>query len=224
MFDAVYNPLRTFLVSRARGDGVYGEAGLYMLVSQAVHAIALFTGEELPANTTSKIYDKIVKEKENIVLIGMPSCGKTTVGKALSKELSREFFDLDDEIEKYIGCTIAEFFETHSERDFREIETKITKEIAQKSGIIIATGGGCVMKSENVRALRSNGRLYFIDRSLKHLTPTHSRPLARRPGDIENLYKLRYQVYVNVSDVQIDGNAEPDVAAKNIIKEFYQSR
>lgn len=221
VFDAVYNPLRTSLVLDALEKKCYGEAGLYMLVSQAVHAVELFTGEKISQDKAEEVYKKISKQKENIVLIGMPSCGKTTVGTILAEHLGRDFIDLDEEIEKYIGCTIAEFFETHTEKDFRAVETKITKEISKKNGIIIATGGGCVMKNENVRALRSNGRLYFLDRDLKKLIPTHSRPLARRPGDIENLYRLRYGIYKLVCDVHIDGNGDPNAVANLIGEEFF---
>ena len=188
VFDAVYNPIRTQLILDAKRMGVYAEGGLYMLVSQAVHAVELFLNEELSENKIEEIYNKILKEKENIVLIGMPSSGKTTVGKALADSLNRQLIDLDDEIEYHIGCTIAEFFKTHTEKDFRDIETQITKETAKKTGIVIATGGGCILREENVRALRSNGRIYFLDRNIDNLTPTDTRPLATKKEAIQKLY------------------------------------
>ena len=154
----------------------------------------------------------------------MPSSGKTTVGSILARDLNRELVDLDEEIEKYIGCTIAEFFENHSEKEFRDIESHITSEVSKRNGLVIATGGGCVMKSRNVNSLRSNGRLYFLDRDLSSLTPTYSRPLARRPGDLENLYKLRYGIYLSTADVRIDGNLTPQEEADLIREEFYLSR
>ena len=140
VFDAVYNPIRTQLVLEAKKQGIHAEGGLYMLVSQAVHAIELFIDTKIEENKTDEVYNKILKQKENIVLIGMPSSGKTTVGKIIADDLSREFYDLDDEIEKHIGCTIAEFFKNHNEKEFRDIETEITKEISKKNGIIISTG------------------------------------------------------------------------------------
>ncbi len=220
IFDAVYNPLRTGIVLDARGNKMHGEAGLYMLVSQAVHALELFLDTELSNEKIDEIFEKILRSKENIVLVGMPSSGKTTVGKILAEQMERSFYDLDDEIETRIGCTIAEYFETHSEKDFRKIEAEITKEISMKNGVIIATGGGCVLKNENVRALRSNGRLYFIDRDVRRLTPTYSRPLARHPDDIENLYRARYDIYKNVCDVHIDGNLAPEQESEIIRKDF----
>ena len=132
VFDAVYNPICTQLVLSARSKNIHAEGGLYMLVSQAVHAVELFINTKFDEGKTEEIYNKIFKEKENIVLIGMPSSGKTTVGKILADNLGREIIDLDDEIVKFIGCEIAEFFKTHSEKDFRDIETQITKEISKK--------------------------------------------------------------------------------------------
>ena len=224
VFDAVYNPLRTELVNIARGCKAYSEGGLYMLVSQAVHAVEYFLNTKIDGQKTNDIFNSILKQKENIVLIGMPSSGKTTVGSILARDLDRELVDLDEEIEKYIGCTIAEFFEDHSEKEFRDIESYITSEVSKRNGLVIATGGGCVMKSRNVNFLRSNGRLYFLDRGLSSLTPTYSRPLARRPGDLENLYKLRYGIYLSTADVKIDGNLTPQEEADLIREEFYLPR
>ena len=220
VFDAIYNPIRTKIVLEAKKSGIYADGGLLMLVSQAVHAIELFLDKPLEATKTDEIYTKTLKEKENIVLIGMPSSGKTTVGQVLAHELKRELIDLDDEIENQIGCTIAEFFKSHTEKEFRDIESLITKEISKKNGIIISTGGGCILREENVLALRSNGRLYFIDRSLSALTPTDSRPLATKKEAIEKLYKERYQLYINASDARIDGNLTPNEEATLIREEF----
>ena len=222
VFDAVYNPIRTQLILDAKRMGVYAEGGLYMLVSQAVHAVELFLNEELSENKIEEIYNKILKEKENIVLIGMPSSGKTTVGKALADILNRQLIDLDDEIECHIGCTIAEFFKTHTEKDFRDIETQITKETAKKTGIVIATGGGCILREENVRALRSNGRIYFLDRNIDNLTPTDTRPLATKKEAMQKLYEARYQIYLNTSDIKIDGNLTPKEEAELIREEFFK--
>lgn len=220
VFDAIYNPIRTRLVLDAKKLGVYAEGGLYMLVSQAVHAVELFLNKEIDSSKTDEIYHKILKEKENIVLIGMPSSGKTTVGRIIADDLCRELYDLDDKIEKHMGCTIAEFFKSHTEKDFRDIETQITKEISKKNSIVIATGGGCIIREENADALRMNGRLYFIDRDLEHLTPTDSRPLATKMETIKKLYEERYHIYTITSDFRIDGNLTPNEEADLIEKEF----
>ena len=222
VFDAVYNPLRTKLVIEAKANGIYAEGGLYMLVSQAVHAVELFIDTKFDDHKTNEIFNKILKEKENIVLIGMPSCGKTTVGKVLADRFSRNLIDLDDEIVKRIGCEISDFFKTHTEKEFRDIETEITKEISKKNGIIIATGGGCILRKENVNALRQNGRLYFLDRDLANLTPTDSRPLATKKEAIEKLYNERYDIYTSMCDCRIDGNLTPEEEAKLIEKEFLE--
>ena len=222
VFDAVYNPICTQLVLDAKAKGIYAEGGLYMLVSQAVHAVELFIDTKFEKTKTDEIFNKILKEKENIVLIGMPSCGKTTIGKILAQKLSRELIDIDDEIVKHIGCEIAEFFKTHTEKEFRDTETQITKEISKKNGVIIATGGGCVLRDENTRALRQNGKLYFLDRDLSNLTPTDSRPLATKKEAMEKLYKERYGIYTSKCDCRIDGNLTPQVEANLIEKEFYK--
>lgn len=220
IFDAVYNPICTKIVLDAKKKGIYAEGGLYMLVSQAVHAIELFLNKELDNDTTNKIYNKILKQKENIVLIGMPSSGKTTVGKIVADDLERQVVDLDDEIEKHIGCTIADFFKSHTEKEFRDIETQITKEVSKKTGIVIATGGGCILREENVDALHSNGKLYFLDRNLENLIPTDSRPLATKKEAIQKLYEARYQIYLDTCDIKIDGNLTPKEEAFIIRKEF----
>ncbi len=220
VFDAVYNPIRTQIVLDAKKRGVYAEGGLYMLVSQAVHAVELFLNREFDDAKIDEIYYKILKQKENIVLIGMPSSGKTTVGKILANSLNRQLIDLDDEIENCIGCTIAEFFKSHTEKDFRDIETQITKDVSKENGIVVATGGGCILREENTYALRMGGRLYFLDRNPENLIPTDSRPLATKKEAIEKLYGERYQIYLNTSDVKIDGNLTPKEEAELIREEF----
>ena len=223
VFDAVYNPLRTQLILDAKAKGIYAEGGLYMLVSQAVHALELFIDKKFDESKTNEIFNKILREKENIVLIGMPSCGKTTVGKILAENLSRKLIDLDDEIVKKIGCEISDFFKTHTEKEFRDIETEITKEISKNHSIIIATGGGCILRNENTNALRQNGRLYFLDRDLSNLTPTDSRPLATKKEAIEKLYNDRYDIYTSSCDCRINGNLNPESEA-NLIREEFLSK
>ncbi|MGM9632644.1 MAG: shikimate kinase [Eubacteriales bacterium] len=220
VFDAVYNPLRTPLVLGAKERGLIADGGLYMLVSQAVYAAEYFLDCRIEKSKSEEIYKKILKEKENIVLIGMPASGKTTVGNIVAGELGREFFDIDSEIEKKLGMTIAQYFENHSEGDFRDIESEITKEVSKHNGAVIATGGGCVLRGENIRALRQNGRIYMLDRSPDLLAPDFSRPLARSDEAIKELYCQRYGVYTSECDVKINSNVPSQDVAALIREEF----
>jgi shikimate dehydrogenase len=202
--------------------GLKTEAGLYMLVSQAVYASEFFMDTTYDASVCEKVFKDIFKEKENIVLIGMPSSGKTTVGKRLAEITGKEFIDTDDEIVKRIGTDIPSYFREFGEVEFRKVEGDVIAEVSKKNGMIIATGGGAVLNCVNVRNLRQNGRLYFLNRSLELLTPTKSRPLS---SDIEALKKRfdeRYETYVSSADVVIEANGTVNEVADKIKEEFYK--
>ncbi len=218
--DCIYNPLRTRLVLDARERGIPAEGGLYMLVAQAIKAHELFTGEELPEGLYEELYRALLSERENIVLAGMPSCGKSTVGMRLSQLLSRSFFDSDLEIVKKDGREITDIFSSDGEEYFRNIESAVISELSlSASGGVIATGGGAVLRAENVRRLKANGRLFFIDRELSKLTPTASRPLSSDIAALSDKYRTRYPIYSAVCDSRIDGNGSVDEVAELIIKE-----
>lgn len=222
VIDAVYNPLRTNLVLDAMERGIKAEAGLYMLVSQAVYASEFFMDTTYDASVCENVFKDILKEKENIVLIGMPSSGKTTVGKRLAEITGKEFIDTDDEIVKRIGTDIPSYFREFGEAEFRKVEGEVIAEVSKKNGMIISTGGGAVLNCANVRNLRQNGRLYFLNRSLELLTPTKSRPLS---SDIEALKKRfdeRYEIYVSSADVVIEANGTVNEVADKIKEEFYK--
>ena len=218
VIDAVYNPLNTTIVSKAKQKGIPAESGLYMLVGQAIHASELFIGIKYPSYMTDVIYEGIYSEKENIVLIGMPSSGKSTVGKVLAQKLGARFVDTDDVITDRIKMPIAEYFALYGEEEFRRIESEVIRDLAGENGLVIATGGGAILKEENVFNLKYNGKILFIDRPLELLIPTDSRPLSNDRRALENLYNKRYPIYCNVCDACIKASGTPIEIAENILE------
>lgn len=218
--DAVFNPLRTELVQNARRQGISAQGGLYMLVSQAVLAAERFTGKTYPADLTDTVFRALLAEKENVVLIGMPGSGKTTVGKAAAKQLGRTFVDLDDEIVRRAGCPIPEIFASQGEAAFRDLETAVTREFSAQNGLVIATGGGCVLRQENVRYLRMNGRLLWIDRPLAQLLPTDDRPTANNAEKMRALYETREPIYRAAADAIIPSDGIVPHVTDCVIKQF----
>lgn len=208
--DVVYNPLKTRFCLEAEKIGVPSEGGLYMLVAQAVFASQYFLGRELDLKgLTDEVFEGIKKDKQNIVLIGMPGCGKSTIGEALSKKTGREYIDTDEMIVRDHGV-ISEIFAQKGEAYFRSLETQAVKEASKQSGIIIATGGGAVLKRENVEALRQNGIIFFLNRPLEDIIPTDDRPLSRDVEALKKRFEERYDLYVASTDyeIHIDGVAE----------------
>ena len=214
--DAVYNPLRTPFILSARQRKIAAEGGLYMLVSQAVRASEIFTDKKYPQEALDCVYKRILASKENIVLTGMPASGKSTVGKLLAKDLGRKLFDTDTLIEEREGKTIPEIFAQHGEGYFRELEAEVIKDVSKKVGIIVSTGGGAVLREENVNAMRSNGRIYFIDRPLTALIPTSDRPLASTKEAIMRVYNERYGIYKSTADTVIDADCDAVTVAEKI--------
>ena len=218
--DVVYNPLRTDMILCAKNRSLAAEGGLYMLVSQAVAAYGLFFDTAVDDDMCEKIYTKIESQKENIVLVGMPSSGKSTVGKLIAKMLDRPFYDTDDEIVRARNCSISEIFENEGESAFRDLESKVIKELSSLGGVVIATGGGAVLRDENVRRLRRNGRIYFLDRPLRELVPTSDRPLAADKTAIEKRYKERYDIYKGWCDCRICEFSSENATAHSILEDF----
>lgn len=220
VLDAIYNPLRTNLILDAQERGIPAEGGLYMLSAQAVHAAAVFQDIPLDESLVDKAFKSVKNDKQNIVLIGMPSSGKTTVGRILAEKCGKELADTDEYIVKKIGMPIADFFAKHGEAEFRKIEKETVAGLASTGGKIIATGGGAVLDAENVRALKQNGVLVFLDRRPENLIATDDRPLASRRSALEKLYAERYDIYCAAAEVYIDANTTPGAEADAILKEF----
>lgn len=221
VIDAIYNPLRTKLIIEAEKMGIRAEGGLYMLVAQAVRASEIFTNIKYDEKTTEKIYRRIKREKENVVLIGMPASGKSTIGRILEKKLGKKVLDSDKIIENNTKKSIPDIFREEGEGVFRDIESEVISNLSDQVGIIISTGGGSILRRENVDNLKKNGRIYFIDRPLSQLIPTKSRPLASTAEDIEKRFNERYGIYSSSADIRIDANGSAPDAADKIIKDIY---
>lgn len=219
--DAVYNPLRSHLVCEAKKRGVKAEGGLFMLVAQGAYAAEKFVDKSVDQKQIDKLYYDLLKRKENIVLIGMPACGKTTIGKLLAKETGKSFIDIDEEIERLQGRTVSEIFAELGECGFREIESKVIEKFSAVQNAVIATGGGAVLRERNTELLRENGRLYFIDRPLDALTATEDRPLSSNRTDLERRYKERYGIYCSVCDKRIEASFEKGENVRMIKEDFY---
>ena len=218
--DVVYNPLRTSLVREANSLGIPSEGGLYMLCAQAVFAYEHFTGKKAPDGIIDEIYSDIVKEKSNIVLVGMPASGKSTVGKALAELTGKELIDTDTEIVKKEGTDIPTIFKDKGEAYFRDLEAEIIEDVSKLNGKIIATGGGAILRESNAYALKQNGKVYFLDRDLELLMPTADRPLSSDRESITKRYNERYDIYKKVSDARVDSNVAPELVANSILKDF----
>lgn len=219
LLDAVYNPLRSQLVLDAQERGIPAAGGLYMLAAQAVYACEKFLDKKLGSEYIDRAYKRVLSEKQNIVLCGMPSCGKSTIGKMLAEKTGREFIDTDEIIESRIKVPIAAYFTVYGEQSFRNIESEVIRELSLKSGLVTATGGGAVLRTENVRNLKLNGKLFFIDRALELLTATCDRPLSADRAMLTRLYSERYDIYNTCCDVRIENNGGVSEAS-GIIQEL----
>ena len=202
VLDLIYNPSKTKLILDAEKKGLKMANGLGMLVAQAKKASEIFTGREIPNSEIVRIKNIIEKNTKNIVLVGMPGSGKSTVGQYLAERIGREFYDSDEEISKK-GETPAEIIEKYGEERFRSIETETLSELCKKSGCVIATGGGAVTREENYDIIHQNGTVVFIDRDIERLS-TKGRPLSQ--GGIEKLqqmYEVRYPLYKKFSHFSV---------------------
>ena len=218
--DAVYNPLRTNLVLAVRERGIPAQGGLYMLAAQAVYAGALFRGCQAAQADIDLAYRTVLRQVENIVLIGMPSSGKTTVGQLLARRTGKKFTDTDALAEQRIGMTIADYFRTSGEEAFRAREQETVAEVSAAGGQIIATGGGAILRRENLTALRRNGLLVFLDRPIEQLTATADRPLASDREALRRRYEERYALYRAAADVYIKNDGSPEEAADQIERQW----
>jgi len=218
VLDVVYTPLASRFVQQGIERGLKASGGLPMLVGQAKKAAELFAGKTISKEEEEKVYHKILRKKQNLILIGMPGAGKTSLGKAAAEKLNRPFIDIDSEIVKREGISIPEIFNKFGENYFRAREAEVIAEITKTSGAVIATGGGAVMNRRNRLNIRQNGFCFFIKRDQEKLA-TDGRPVTKAKG-IKELEKERMPVYKELADVEIENNGSIEQALTDILEAF----
>ena len=218
VLDMIYNPARTKLLMDAADRGLIAENGLWMLVAQAKEAAEWFLNKQLADSLIRFVYDKMRRQMENIILIGMPGCGKSTVGKLLADKLGKTFVDGDEELVKTYGTDIPAIFAAEGEAGFREKETSILTELGKRAGLVIATGGGCVTKEINYPLLHQNGTIFWLQRDLDRL-PSDGRPLSQ-VTKMEDMYRIRKPLYGRFADHAIDNNGTAEQTAAQILAKW----
>ncbi len=218
VLDVVYNPLRTKLIMDAQNLGVPAAAGLSMLVAQAKKAHEIFFNTKVDDEICENITKVLFKQMCNIVLIGMAGCGKSTIGKALSEKLQKDFMDTDAMVENAENKTIPQIIEKYGEDYFRYCENAAVNLVGKEKSCIIATGGGVVTREENYMPLKQNGIIVFINRDAEKL-PTKNRPLSQLHG-VKELYEKRMPLYRQFAHIEVDGNGTVEEVAETIIKEI----
>jgi len=218
LFDLIYNPAQTKLVYEARQQGIKAYNGLSMLVAQAKRAAELFTDSYIDDSVIETIIQEVSKKSMNIVIIGMPGSGKSTVGKSLAKLTDRCFIDTDEEITKTYHKNTADILLDEKEEFFRNIETGILEIVTKKSNCVISTGGGVVTRERNRYLLRQNSIVIFLERDLSLLS-TWNRPLSQQ-HTLESLYNSRIGNYIGWSDYQVkcDDISETHLKIKEVLK------
>ena len=216
VLDAIYNPAHTQLLLDAQQRGIVNMNGLWMLVAQAKEASEWFTGTPLADDVIAKVHAALRLQMENIVLIGMPGCGKSTVGKQVAALCGKQFVDADGQIEKVAGKSIPAIFKDDGEEAFRALETQVLAELGKRSGLLIATGGGCVTQDRNYPLLHQNGKIIWLKRELT-LLPTEGRPLSQS-NHLAEMYAIREPLYHTFSDFVIENNASIDHVVASIVE------
>lgn len=212
VLDVVYNPARTQILLDAENRGLVAMNGLWMLVAQAKESAEWFSGEKIPDSRITEIHAALRAQMENIILVGMPGCGKTTIGRLLARETGKQFVDADEALEARVGRKITDIIPTDGEAAFRSLETETLAELGKQSGFVIATGGGCVTQERNYPLLHQNGTILWLTRALDKL-PTEGRPLSQT-GKLQQMLATRQPMYRRFADAVIenDGTVEETLA------------
>lgn len=217
--DVIYNPAKTKLLYQAEALKIKSTNGLPMLVAQAKYAMEHFLGQEFDDQIIEEVIKQLDFEMQNVVLIGMPSSGKSTIGKKVAEILKREFIDIDQEIERAENKTIPEIFNEKGEEYFRKVEKQITLSTCSLSGKVISTGGGVVKDKDNLFSLKQNGKVILIERDLNKLL-TDGRPLSKDKESIRLLYEERKGLYDAFKDAKIQNDGDIDDAVKGVITAY----
>lgn len=216
VLDMIYNPFRTQLLLDAEKCGLTVMNGLLMLVAQAKEAAECFSGTKIPDDSIMRIHNILSTQMQNIILIGMPGCGKSTIGKLLAEKYGKTFVDADAEIIKLSGKSILDIFSEDGESVFRDWETTVLEQLGKQSGLVIATGGGCVTQNRNYPLLHQNGQIIWIKRPVGQL-PTDGRPLSQ-PETLEKMYAVRKPMYEAFADFIVENDSTPADAVDWILK------
>lgn len=224
VLDVIYNPARTALLWDAEQRNIPNMNGLYMLVAQAAKAFSFFTGDTAEPTAIETITRQISSQTQNMILIGMPGCGKSTVGQALAQKTGRPFVDADQIFYSMHQLTPADAIQQFGEPRFRELEHETLCELGKASGTVIACGGGVVTREENYAPLHQNGILLYIKRELSQLA-TEGRPLSQNHSP-EALYRQRKSAYERFADLSVQNNGSVEQTVRTIEQEwqnFFQS-
>jgi len=222
VIDVIYNPFYTNLILKAKNMNIPFAGGLPMLVAQAKAFAELVTGIKLDNSIVEKTIKELVLELSNIVLIGMPGSGKTTLGGLVAEKSGKKFIDIDSEIEDSFGLTIPEIFDKYGEKEFRLIESKILKNNGKQNNLVISTGGGVVLDKNNYANIKQNGVIYWVKRNLD-LLETIGRPLSKNLYELEKIYSERKSLYQTFCDRIIENNSSPNDTAGQILEDFYEN-
>ena len=217
--DVVYNPLKTAFLLQAEALGAPHAGGLPMLVAQAKRAAELFTGETISEEKMEAVLRKVQADVTNLILIGMPGSGKSTLGRLAAKQLGRPFLDADCLIAEKAGMSIPEIFEKEGEAGFRLRETEVLAELGKRSGVVIATGGGAVLRKENLPLLRQNGWICRLRRPVEEL-PLSGRPLSSSPQRLREMEVEREPYYAAAADWTLFNSGKPEELSERMIHAF----
>ena len=222
VIDLVYNPHRTAILIESESLNIPHVNGLVFLLAQAIAASALFLHRTYDESILSDLYKQFRRNQENIILVGMPGSGKSTIGQSLAKLTGRTLVDIDPLITEEVG-SISDYILTHGEPAFRAIESNIIADVGKQTGLIISTGGGAITIPENFAPLRQNGRIYEIYRPLEELDTTGRVLSSGGIERLQQLYTVRAPLYARFRQAQVLNTGTPESVAQHILEDLYSN-